>query len=272
MNFTFIVPICIRNNQHLNQLERCVKSIRNFHPENSLYLINDSDDVFDIKALFVNDKNINIIKTLKKGSADQQVFKVIIDYDIPGKCFIMQDSMLINRSLENIETVKGVKFLWHYTNHILHWDNIFESATDYNRSNNIKTHTDLIKHYLNKDYSNNSDFLSYALDALENKNKWCGTLGNCCIIDKETIMFMNYETNFINKFINYTTNRERRVNESIFPLFCHYYFPEINFYDSYDGLYYDGIHENPESGTETGFDNLVWCCKRKYVSKISFNR
>ena len=62
------------------------------------------------------------------------------------------------------------------------------------------------------------------------------------------------------------------MNESIFALFCHFLFTDINFNDSYDGLYYDGIHENKESGTPTGFDNLVWCRKKEYISKISFDR
>jgi hypothetical protein len=272
MTFSFLIPICIRNNQHLNQLLRCVKSIRNFHPENSLYLINDSDDNFDIKELFINDENIHVINTLNKGSADQQVFKVILDYDIPGKCFIMQDSMLLNKPLENIENIKNVQFLWHFTNHIINWDTIKEPITDYNTKNNIVTHTDLIKHCLMKDYFDYPDFQLYALDALEYKNKWCGVFGNCCIIDKETIVRMNNQTNFVDKFSNYTTNRERRANESIFAIICHYHFPSINFHNSYDGLYYDGFNTNPAHGTKTDFEDLVWCCKNNYVSKISFDR
>jgi len=270
--FSFIIPTCIKNKLHLNQLHRCIDSVRKFHKDNKIILINDSDDNYDLKSLFINDNNIFIENTLNKGSADQQLFKVFLEKDTNDKAFFMQDSMLLNSPLDNIENIKGIKYIWHFTNHALHWDNIHEPKTEFNIDNNIITHTDLIRYRLLTNYNDNNDFINFALDSLNSKNKWCCCFGSCCIIDRETLMYINSQTNFINKFVDATSNRDRRANETIFALICHYYFPEINFQNSYDGLYYDGIHENPESGTDTGFDNLVWCCKRKYVSKISFNR
>ena len=61
------------------------------------------------------------------------------------------------------------------------------------------------------------------------------------------------------------------MNESIFSLICHYYVPQ-NYSDSYDGLYYDGFEVNKYRGLPTGFDYLYYCCKNKYISKISFER
>ena len=49
------------------------------------------------------------------------------------------------------------------------------------------------------------------------------------------------------------------VNESLFPLICHYVFPNKNFEDSYDDFYYDGVkHGGQENmiNKPTGFDNL----------------
>ena len=96
MTFSFIIPICIRCDNHSNQLNRCINSIRSFYPNNNIYLINDSDDNFIIDNIISTHYNIIIINTIKKGSADQQVFKIIIDYNITEKCLIIQDSMILN--------------------------------------------------------------------------------------------------------------------------------------------------------------------------------
>ena len=99
--------------------------------------------------------------------------------------------------------------------------------------------------------------------------------GSLCIIDKKTLITLNKNINFIDKFINSTSNRDRRANESIFSLICHFYFPEINFENSYDCLYFDG-HDNGGVRNmidkDTGFDNLKWCAVHNYFSKVSFNR
>lgn len=270
--FSFIIPICIRNKLHLNQLKRCVESIRNFHPINKIILINDSEPEYEIETLFSDDTNIFIEKTLQKGSADQQMFKIFLEKDTNDVAIFMQDSMLLNIPLSGIDDIKGVKFLWHCTNHIHHWDKIYEPSTPFNTYNNIVTHTDLIRYELTHKYNDYPDFLHYSLNALNNKRNWCVCIGNCSIIDRNTLIEMNTKINFADIFVSSTTNRLRRANESIFPLICHYLFPHIIFHDSYDGLYYDGINVNKYNNTETGFDNLLWCCRNKYVSKISFDR
>lgn len=263
--FVFIIPTCIRNELHENQLKRCIESIRNYH-DNTIYLINDSENIDDIVT---NYTNVHIIQSKIKGSADQQVFKFILENNMASHYVIIQDSMFLNKKLENIDQVTNVKFLWHFTNHRFHWDKIIENQTEFNIINNINTHTDLIRYHLIKNY--NEPFLSFALDWLINKNNWVGCFGNCCIITKKCVTYLNSQTNFANKFIFNNTNRERRMNESIFSLLCYYYFPD-NYEDSYDGLYYDGITSNYYCGKDTGFDGLKYCCKNNYISKISFER
>ena len=220
----------------------------------------------------MDDTNIFIEKTLKKGSADQQVFKVFLEKDTHEKAIFIQDSMILNRPLDNIENIKDIKYLWHFTNHKLHWDIIYEAKTEFNIMNNIITHTDLIKYHLLSNYNDNKDFLNFALDSLNNYDKWCGCFGGCCILNRKTLIYLNNKTNFINKFVEATDNRKRRANESIFSIICKYCLPEIDFFDSYDGLYYDGNITNVHQGNSTGFNNLVWCCVNNYISKISFDR
>ena len=38
---------------------------------------------------------------------------------------------------DNIENIKDIKYLWHFTNHKLHWDIIYEAKTEFNIMNNI---------------------------------------------------------------------------------------------------------------------------------------
>jgi hypothetical protein len=229
-------------------------------------LINEKTDEYNISSIFKDYDNIFIENSLINGSADQQTFKIFLEKDDADIAIFIQDSMLLNIPLTNIET--GVKFMWHFTNHIKDWDIINEPPNN----NNIITHTDLIRFQLIEHYSDYTNFLNFALKSLDNKEKWCGCFGNCCIIDRKTLLYMNEQINFIQPFILATSNRQRRANESIFSLICHYLFPEQNFYNSFDGLYYDGYNVNPYHNTSTSFDDLVWCCRNKYISKISFSR
>ena len=272
-DFGFIIPTCIKSKIHLNQLVRCINSIRKHHKDNYIILICNSES-YDLPNLFKEQKNIVTIQTVNPGSEDQQIFKVLSETKLFNKAVFIQDSMLLNKALENIDDI-DLKFIWHFTNHRIHWDVIEEPKTEYNLKNNIITHTDLIRHNILRDYCDNKEFQEFAIDKLKNKHEWCGSIGSCCIIDKQTLDMLNNKVKFIGKFIKYNSNRDRRVNESLFPLICHYVFPNKNFEDSYDDFYYDGVkHGGQENmiNKPTGFDNLKWCSVHHYFSKISFNR
>ena len=271
---SFVVSTCIKNKIHLNQLNRCIQSIIMYHPSSYIYIINDSEELYllFIQNLIKNNKNIFLVESKLKGSADQQVFKLITEInDEASHYIIIQDSMFLNQMFDNVDKISDVKFLWCFTNHIIDWDKIIEPENQFNTLYKINTHTDLIRHHLITNYYEDMKFLNYAIESLKNKNNWCGCFGNCCIITKKCVELLDNKTNFCEKFIKNNTNRERRVNESIFSLICHYYLPQ-NYELAYDGLYYDGISVNAYSNTPTGFDNLKYCCKKKYISKISFER
>lgn len=276
MSFGFIIPTCVRSEIHFNQLKRCVSSIQNFHKDKKIILIDDSNENYsdNIKDYYQSNSNILVKKSLKKGSADQQVFKVLLNTKLFEKAILMQDSMILNKKLEGIEDI-DLKFIWHFTNHRVHWDLIQEPKTEYNIKNNINSHTDLIYHNVSRDYKDNESFQKYIFYKLKNKNEWCGCFGSLCILSKKKLELINNRVNFIDKFINSINNRDRRVNESIFSLICHYSMPNYNFEESYDGLYYDGFKYGGKSelvNKPTNFDNLKWCSVHNYFSKISFNR
>lgn len=273
MDLGFIIPTCCREDVHLRQLHRCINSIRKFYLDNNIILINDSPEKYDIVKIFSAHKNIHVIKSYKKGSADQQVFKVLLETTLFDKALFIQDSMLLNKKLENIENI-DFKFIWHFTNHRVHWDIIKEPKTEYNIKNKILSHTDLIRYNVLRDYGHNEEFQKFCIDKLNKKNEWVGCFGSLCIMNKENLKKLNDKINFIELFTNSTSNRDRRVNESIFSIGCYYCFPNKNFEDSYDGIYYDGSENFNSIGRniDTGFDNLKWCTVHNYISKISFNR
>ena len=277
--YNFLIPSCIKNEIHEKQLERCISSIRYFHDKNIIYIINDSDNDKDeiYKKISEKYENLIVIKSLHRGAGETLCFKFILENERNGcddNYFILHDSMLLNIPLVNIELIEDINFLWHFTNHIIHWDNIIEEQTEYNINNNIKIHTDLLKHHINVDYSFNETFRDFSIDLLDNKSKWCGCMGFCCITNKKTLKYMNDKIPFIEIFLK-LSNRNRRtrvVNESIFSIICHFLYQNMNFKNSYDGLYYDGIKCNNYTGTQCGFDNLQYVARNPYISKISFSR
>jgi hypothetical protein len=276
MDFGFIIPICIRNDIHFNQLKRCINSIRNFYENIKIILIDDSNIEYtkQIEEFFKYDNNIFIKESLMKGSADQQIFKVLLETELFEKAIFIQDSMILNKQLEGIDEI-NLQFIWHFTNHRVHWDIIKEPNTKYNLNNNIITHTDLIIHNVLRDYKDNKDFQKYVINKLKNKNEWCGCFGSLCIIDKKSLILLNNDIDFVDKFISSSSNRDRRANESIFALNCHFKYSNNNFEKSYDGLYYDGYTYGGDSkmvNRNTGFDNLKWCSIHNFFSKVSFNR
>ncbi len=170
--------------------------------------------------------------------------------------------MILEKYLDGVYQIKDVKFLWHFTNHRIHWDVIKEPDSEYNKSHNIITHTHLINHLIKRDFDSS---------LIKDKNMWVGCFGIMCIITKDCITLLNNKYNFINKFNNYTSNRDRRAAESIFPLLCYNCF-NYDFHNSYDGLYYDGINVNKYNGIDTNFDGLKYIARLNYFSKISFDR
>lgn len=277
MSVVFVVTACVSNELHKNQLTRCIDSIRKYHNNNMIYLINDSNIQHDdyIHALISTYENIKLVPSYNKGCGEQQIFKFILDceeIDKKDNIIYIHDSVIVKRDFDNVMDIKTIQFLWHFTNHRVHWDKIIEQCAQYNIENNVVTHTDLVKHYLKKYYNTNKQFLNYALHMMDYKNKWVGCMGYMCLINKECLINMNNIINFADIFVKFNTRKERVINESIFSIICHYIFSDINFENSYGGLYYDGYNQNPGAHKPTGFDNLILVGENKYIQKISFAR
>ena len=254
-NLCFILSTCIQNPKHLRQLHRCVNSIILFFPGTPIFVVDDTR--VSIELNFPD--NITIIKSSKQGSADQQVFSVFRDIGYK-KAVIIQDSMVLLNKFP-VDDCGDINFMWYFTNHRRDWDRIIEPISGI-------THTELIRSRLYQDYSQNIDFLTFAMSRLNDKNLWCGAFGNCCVVTRESLDFLDSVVPFIDTMVTYTTNRLRRVNESILSLICHFVYNGRNFANSS----VDGHYNNTNQGNSTNFDGLSWCHTGTYIGKVSFNR
>jgi hypothetical protein len=219
----------------------------------------------DTSVIINNFTQITRVISSNQGSAEHQVFKLFLESPKYQRMVFIHDSMIMNQYLD-ISSIETVQFFWHFTNHIKQWDIIKE------KTYNGISHTELIKQCIARNYNNSPLFQEYTIRALRNKKEWCGAFGACCVITKQCLEYMEKHTGFTNIFTKATTKRLRCVNESIFALVCHYCYPDIDFSNSINGLYYNGNNTPFKRNTPSGFDNLKWCCVGTYVSKISFGR
>ena len=279
MTFHFVITLCIKDDIQLRQALRCLDSIRKLH-QNAIYILNDTEEeMFEtVKHHFVKYNNTYFRQSYKKGLGEQQVFQFIMDCsDIQenDNVIYLHDSTILFLPFSNTVETKDLQFLWYYSQHRFHWDTIYQEQTPYNIEHKIHTHTDLLAHHLNKYYTKNPYFLSWALDSLKNKEKYVGCLGYMCIIKKRSLRELDKTVPFIKEFLNFNTKKGRIINEDIFSLICNYYYSLHQCIHSYDGLYYDGIdsaYRCKETLVEGIEDQLLWVCKGDCMGKISFGR
>lgn len=269
----FIISTSVREEKHLVCLDETIKHIKNYYPKNKIILIDDGIDSYDITKIYSDDDTINVIKTKIKGTGEHIKYKFFKETDFFDTAVMLCDKSFLQKKIENAEKM-DIKFISHFSNHRFHWDTIKEPQTDYNIKHNIISHTDLIRHTILKDYTQNKDFQKFALEKLIKKNEWVGMLGANSIISKKTMIDMDNKVNFIETFSKVNTNRDRRAIESILALICHYCYPNIDFSKSLDGLYYDGTPNSiPDGrGKDSGVLGLKWFVKKEHFGHIQFDR
>lgn len=279
MTIIFIITVFMQNPIQLEQVIRCLRSIRKYHRE-QIIILNDTEDYYyeNIKHNFDEFENITVIHNKKRGLGELQVFQFILDCDKIEKddnVIYLHDSCVVLKSFEKAQNIQDMRFIMHFTNHIKEWGTIIEEQTPYNVENKIITHVDAIDNYLKKYFWQNPHFFDWALDATKNREKWVGCFGYMCIVKKRELQELNKVIPFAKTFTNFKGRRDRIINESIFSLICNYFYGKTLCEQSFDGLYYDGVNCYTR-GKNTYLEDtnypLYWCIKGDYVGKISFNR
>ena len=262
MSVGFLVASFLKELTHFNSLIQCVSSILKFHTNRVIVVFNSlSDSALTAKAIETY-KDCDQV-TIHVDPSHISACNLVYMYFKEHKCFdvaiILQDSMFLNCALplEDIGRVPNVRFLWHFTNHRVHWSAIIEPQTEYNKTHTIITHDDLIMDAI-RTYSRKPEFIKYCETAYPQKHTWVGSFGFCSIIHADFLEKLNDQTDILHILIHMNDNRQRRASESIFPLACNFVLGCPNITNSFDGLYYDGNGIPNNKGT--------------YFSKTSFGR
>lgn len=255
-NFGFIIASCLRHDDHFLSLKSCISSIQNFHPDKKIVVIVDYSSNDDIVKKCKNMYQDIIYETYEEEiPADMLFFKFFKQNKYFEKAILLQDSMKIKNSMD-ASKISDIKYIWHFTNHRVHWSTINEPETTENKINNIITHDDLNMYIINNLIKKN-DFKDYCKKIYFHKNEWCGCFGTCSIITYDFVNILDDKTDIIDLQKKMTNNRLRRAIESIFSLAVQFV-TKRKMEDSYDGLYYDGVKHNNFEG--------------HYISKKSFDR
>lgn len=209
-DYTFVILRCVKRPNVSNLWIQCYQSIKKFHPNNKIVII-DNDSNYDlIKNITL--ENTEIIQHNENKSGEILPFYYFLKYKWSKYMIYFQDSMFLNDHLcsekLNIETFK---FFWH-----------FNPGGHDNRS--------IINFQLSK--LKNSDKIA---ELFKNKKKWFGSFGLSCTMNLEFLEFIENEHHFTN-LVNYTNNRDDRKGlERVLGLLCSYYHFE-DVYTSYFGI------------------------------------
>lgn len=253
----FIVATCIRKSDHMKSLEICIQSILRFYTSEQIVIIVDfTSELSMIQQMKDTFPHIIFETDVPHVPADMLMlyfFKKNHYFDL---AITLQDSMSIFEPFD-VENVKDIEFLWHFTNHRLQWSVITEPQTEFNMIHNIKVHDDL-NMYCITHLINNIAFKEYCTAIYFNKDKWSGSFGSLSLITYDSLIKLDKSTGIIDLMLKMNSNRLRRSIESIFALACQFYLNK-EIHSSYDGLYFDGL---------SGGHGLV----SQRIKKLTFDR
>jgi len=163
MSVGFLVASFLKEPAHYDSLIKCVSSILKFHTNRVIVVINSlSDGALTAKAIETYEDCDQVM--IHVDPSHISACNIVYTYFNEHKCFdvaiILQDSMFLNCALplEDIGRTTTVSFLWHFTNHRVHWSAIKEPESEYNKANNIVTHDDLILDAI-RTYSRKPEFI-----------------------------------------------------------------------------------------------------------------
>ena len=254
--FGFIVASCLRTHEHKLSLYECLNSIKHHHPSRQIVVVVD----FTSTKEFVDDvireyQDVIFENDTPHVPADMLLLYFFKEKHYFQKAILLQDSMSIVSPLD-ISKTSDLDYLWHFTNHRVHWHIIPEPNTEFNKRNSIVTHDNLVEYCINH-FIQKDGFKQYCIETYPKKNNWSGCFGCLCIIEYTMLCTLDTKCSIIETMMQMKDNRLRRAIESIFPLACQYTL-EQEIHTSFDGLYYDGFYHNKFLG--------------KCISKKSFDR
>jgi hypothetical protein len=196
--FAFIVTSKVTNTTHRSLLLECIRHIRIFYPEHTIYLINDNSErsLFPLSELL--DYNIEISDAIVKNGGEINPYMFILDSVCKhDKLIYIHDSVFIKKPLDYLQTNSGDFIpIWYSTKYI--WNDIF-----------IPENMEILKN-MTFTYNSNNIKLYNLLQTFKNsKNHFVVTFGAMACFNKRFVEFIRDNTNLFS-IVNMFKNRNNR--------------------------------------------------------------
>jgi len=239
-SFGFIIPRCVKKEEHNNAWHTCYNTIRKYYTEPIIFIDDNSDKniIKDIPMI-----NTIVIESQFKGSAEilpYYYYHLLKPFE---KAVIMQDSMsfLKKFDFENYK-LKDVIFLWHFTRNLNH-------------------HIDQEKFMLN--------LLSKPelIQLYESKN-WKGSLGGSSFITYKFLDMLQIKYNFLRWVDVLNKDKKYRYSfERAFAVMCWYESESLKENASINGDLHTAVGYSNNNSINT--PNIH---KKSYMFKQMYNR
>ena len=177
----FIVLRHVNNELTNKYWIKCVDSIRQYYPENTILIIDDNSEY-----KYITEKTLyktTIINSEYPKRGELLPYYYYLHNKLFDTAVIIHDSVIVNKYIDM--NVENYKFLWEFEHN---WDQIEDETRMINAFNNLD---------LNKFY--------------ENKNLWKGCFGCMTIITHDYLTHINNKYD-ISKLLDYVLNRYNRCS------------------------------------------------------------
>jgi len=267
----FILSSYCKTEEQVRMLGKCIESIRKYYPYHPIHVIDDFSPTNLPDVLRQYDR----VTCYQDSVADMINYEYFLHRTNLEKAVLMQDSMFLECSLGH-HLNEDYLPLWYATNHINQWDSLIvkpDCIPDRFRGS-VRTHTDHILAHI-RDFDFPEDFRRFFLNVYHRRHEWNMVFGPCGVISRSFLLELNEKTNILAFMRILRTNWQRRIAETVFYLAVKYVYGDKYLHKALNGLYYDGVHDNPTFGKpveKEGLRQYTYCVQSKYMSKISLNR
>jgi hypothetical protein len=187
-------------------LNECISRINEFHPDIPIVLVNNHSPIGISNIKGVSKVFLSPFSPAGEINAYVVYYRELMnDFDV---AIVIHDSMLLRRKMILTSVFdRGIQFIKHFDDHIVHWSKIKEPQNEFNVANGIKSHDDLVMHFLPTDAMKN---------CYRNKRGWVGCYGIMSIISSSTMKRLVEHANFLGIAEQMKDKRDRMAFESIF--------------------------------------------------------
>ena len=233
-DYTFVILRCVKNLSYSKFWIYCYESIRKFHPNNKIIIIDNGSNYRFIQNVEL--KNTTLIQYNKNNSGEILPFYYFLQHKWSKYIIYLHDSMYLNRPLcaEKLN-VEHFRFFWHF----------YPGGHDNRRT---------INHQLN--LLDNSEPLE-KLFIKKNPQDWFGCFGLSCVMSLEFLEFIEEKHKFTNLVQHINNRNDRKGLERILGLLCSYYH-----LDAVSDSYFGPVCVCPNFGKNTYQDHI---CKTENV-------